>query len=818
MSVYTTKISRIMYASEEGYIIAKTENKMTVKGTVHHDPKELIGVSIEFVGEVVPNRQYNNNDFNFTQYMMKVSFSSFFLNKIVKVPLSVTDEIIKTYGEDLQSVIEDTPEKLLKIKGIGEKKLAKIIESYSKNKEMHELAEFLLPFGISSGRIEAIHDFFKKIKKDAIAQIKKNPYMLTRMARVGFARADEIAKKIGHKVDSPFRISQGIVHTIKNHIDENGHTYIMKDELYSKSMDVLYCEADEKIGNPLFILTEQLFIENLDLLLIEKNNQIEMIFDNAYSLPNIIKSERTIFNILKKYGENSNGPILSPERLEKYIEHREKENNFKFGENQKDAIRLSNQRQSIFFIYGLAGSGKTTVSRDALKIFSQVVSEDKIVVSSLSGVAANRAKNVTGYKGMTIHSLLGFQGKDWIYNKDNKLPYEVIMLDECSMVDSYLFSLLLEAIDFSKTTLMLVGDPAQLQSIGAGDIYANIIDSGLCKGVGLKEVFRQSKNQIINVFATEYIRQGKMLKDFDLEYKDFKYTPINITNGFQIKKNVTAAEWKVIREENNNSILREIEDVTKSHVQEIWGSIVKKDIFKYINGYQVISPQRIGILGVDNLNKVLQKIINPRTPKVKITVNDTTFMKFDKIIHLKNDNRKVCTREEYHGNKKNIIPFLDNQEGTTRVFNGQIGVVLDIVIEEDEPYAFVYFPNEGYVAMYEKSDFAKRIINLSYAMSIHKSQGSEFNVTVMPVTNSHYKMLNNQLFYTAFTRAKSKLYLIGEGFALKRGCTNIADTKRDTILSYLSNPEKGILPSSLCMDQQNTDENNLPNNGNISMP
>ena len=818
MNKYSSKITSIVWASEEGFIIARTANNMTVKGTVHHDPKELVGVNIDFIGEIVENKKYKTKDFNFNQYTMRVSFSSFFLNKIAKVPLAATEKVIATFGEDLQDVIEKNPSKLLTIKGIGEKKLQKIVASYAKNKEMHELAEFLLPFGITSNRIEAIHEFFKKINKDPIAHIKNNPYMLTRMARVGFSRADDIAKKIGHKVDSPFRIGQGIVHALKTHIDDKGHTYIMRDELYLKAVEVLNCEFDQENNIPNFSLTQSIFMDNLELLLIEKNKQVEMVFDSAYSVPNVIKSEKTIYNILKKYGNHSHGEVMSKEDVEKYIVEKEKENKFSFGADQKEAIRLANKRMSIFFIYGLAGSGKTTVSKDALNIYSKMTQSEKIVVSSLSGVAANRAKNVTGFNGMTIHSMLGFQGGDWKYNKDNKLPYDVIMLDECSMVDSYLFSVLLEAIDFSRTTLMLVGDPAQLQSIGPGDIYANIIDSGICQGVGLKEVFRQSKEQVINIFATDYIRNGKMLEGHKDSFEDFQYFPLDIQNSFQLKKELSPKEWTEVREGHNNEILQKIKSIAETHKKTVWEAAKNKDIFKYISEFQVISPQKIGILGVDNLNKVLQKIINPRNPSRQLNVNEITFKQLDKVIHLKNDNRKVCSKKDFARNKKNIVSYLDNMQTTTRVFNGQVGVVMDIVFDEEEPYAFVYFPNEGYVAMYEKSDFQKKVINLNYAMSVHKSQGSEFCTTVMPLTNSHYRMLNNQLFYTAFTRAKDKLYLVGEGYALKRGCTNIADTKRDTLLSYLTDSSKAKLQSSLQNEEKDNNLNNgiqPRNNGNL---
>jgi exodeoxyribonuclease V alpha subunit len=474
-------------------------------------------------------------------------------------------------------------------------------------------------------------------------------------------------------------------------------------------------------------------------------------------------------------------------------------------------------------LYGLAGSGKTTTSKDVLDLLGIVTDRNKTVVASLSGVAANRAKTVTGYDGMTIHSLLGFNpAEGWAYNEKNKLPHEVIMLDECSMIDSRLFNDLIKAIDFTKTILFLVGDPAQIQSIGPGDMYKNVIDSGVCKGVGLDQVFRQKDDQFINIFATKYIREGKMLEGHKRECGDFTFKDISIADGWKIKKEVSDTEWAKYRESNNQTILDEVSRTATLYKDYMAGLKESKNIAKYMSFFQAISPQKAGLLGVENLNTVLQKIFNPDVCAKSEDSKDivvTPFARygfFDKIIHLKNKNMKVCSVSDFRKNKHNFFDYIKDSTDTRRVFNGQMGIILDVKESAGQQFISVFYPNEKYITVYNKSDVMKGMIQLSYSLSIHKSQGSEFDITVLPVTYSHYRMLNNQLFYTAFTRAKNKLYVLGEESALKRGVTNVKDTKRDTVLALLFSADRernnapdieSIISNKLSEPNENNEDN-----------
>jgi len=787
---FKARIRKVIF-EKDGYIIAATDKKRTVKGNIHHASKELVGVDIEFSGKWVENKNYGGEDFSFNEYRIKTPFSLLFLHKIVGLPEKSAKLALDKFGDKLEDIIEKDPKQLLSIKGIGEAKLQRITSMFQENKGIHALAEFLAPLGVSINRIRKIQDFYKTKNKNAIREIKNNPYILTRMSGVGFKSADKLAMELEHDPASLFRISQGIIHAMQEYIDEKGNTYVDKTELFKTSSELLNIESSS--DNEGFSLDFSLYEKALSSLLAD-GKQIKMVRDDLFSSIKIYEAEKKIYDTVMKYANHSHGTVLSDKEIEAYIQNAEQEkgDGFKFGSKQKDGIRLANKRYAIFYLYGLAGSGKTTTSKDSLDLLSSMcTSKDRIVVTSLSGVAANRAKTVTGYTGKTIHSLLGYDPEGgWLHTAENKLDYDVIMLDECSMVDSMLFSALIDAIDFTKTTLMLVGDPAQLQSIGAGDVYKNIIESGVCHGVGLDQVFRQKDDQYINIFATEYIRQGKMLEGHKRELGDFVFKDISIPNGFKLRKEVSDDEWNKYRKENNERILNQIIYTAKIYKNNIEYLKKHKAVGKYMSYFQAISPQKAGVLGVENLNIELQKIFNPEVAmegensKKIIATATGKYGFFDKVIHLKNKNMVVASASEYKQHKNNFYDFIKSKKSQTRVFNGQIGVVFDIHTDKNgKQFASVFYPNENYIAVYSKADFSSGLIQLSYAMSIHKSQGSEFDIVTLPVSYSHYMMLNNQLFYTAFTRAKNKLYVLGEEGALKRGATNVKDTKRNTILS-----------------------------------
>ena len=787
----TVTIKKILFSSDD-FIIAITDKDKSVQGNIHHKPKEIEGETLELVGGYKEHPKYGTS-FHFTHYTVAGNYDMFFLTKMVKgITKKAAREILDKCGNRLDYIIENEPRALLSIRGIGEKKLQNIIDTFIENKPLKELSEYLLPFGITVNKIRQIHEYYLKKESSAILEIKKNPYILTRMDGVGFKRADDIALRMGTDVDSPFRIQSGIIYAIEKHCQEHGHTYAVIDALFQQTKEILDIEANKEASLEYqkngFVLEYKRYKVEIDYLLSD-NKRIGAVDSSRekISLPHLIKAEEYIEETLNKYAWTSRGDILPD--IEAYIDHKEQKNGFKFGKKQKEAIILGNKNYPIFFVYGLAGSGKTTTAKDISYIYETKVGKDKIVCCALSGVAAGRAGSVTGYASFTIHSLLGYQGKNgWEYNENNKLPYEFILLDEASMTDAWLFSLLLKAIDFEGgATLQITGDPSQLQSVGAGDVFRNIIDRKLAHGVGLDEVFRQNTDQVINVFATDNIRRGKVPKDYkSTSWEDFSFYAVEIHNSWGVKKSVTANEWSNIKEANNIKIKNTIVSIAERYR---WiSNLYTKDIKEYISAFQVITPQKKRELGVYALNNAIQEVLNPTKYKNTLVLETKKIKPRDKVIHLQNDNQKVCTTEEYKKYHKNMKALLENETLLEkRVFNGQIGVVINIDLENN--IIAVYYPNENYVTFYTKEDVNKNKLDLSFAISIHKSQGSEYTACVVPATSSHYMMLNNQLMYTAVTRAKKELYIVGESYAFEKGCKEILDVKRDTILSLEKNKE-----------------------------
>jgi len=779
--VIRTKITGIIFDSQDGFIIAKTEQGINVKGNIYHQAKEIVDVDIEFEGSRENHASFGES-FAFKDYRIVEHYSSFFLKNMVKgISTAMALDILQKIGspDRLDYIIENEPKLLLNISGIGPKKIETIITSFLENRPLRAIAEFLLPHGISVNKIRAIHDFYKDKKTNAIAEIKKNPYLLVKMDNIGFKRADEIAIKMGHSPDSSFRIKSGIVYVLREHCMDKGHTYATFDELFHESMEALNIEEVYQLEKEVFdVEIKELVLEGKDALSVEG-------FDNLITLPSLYKAERYIEFCLRQHGKERR--VAIHDDIELYIEDAEKRNGFTYGEEQKDGIRLANEDRAILYLYGLAGSGKTTVSTDIGNLYAMKYGKDSVVACALSGVAANRAKDVTGFPGYTIHSLLGYSNEGWGYNRDNKLPHSLVLLDESSMVDTILLAALFEAIDFTRTSIFMVGDPYQLDPVGPGMAYISVIKSNLCAGVGLTKVYRQSEDQVINVFATKYIRNGKVPPEYDERtYEDFSFTQVEIPNAWAVKNQSTPQEWKELREENNEKIAIAIKRIATRYKSSM--DLYTEDVSRYITEFQVISPQKKGPVGVSALNTLIQSVINPYNYKEVLEVGENIIKPRDKVIHLKNLVMSVCSKEDYKPYHTRLNDIPDSIKDQKKVFNGEMGVVLTIDTEND--IIAVLYPSNDIVVLYKKEHFATHKISLGWSITVHKSQGSEYRACVVVFTFSHYLLLSSKLTYTAVTRAKEMLYLVGEKAAFKKACEEVDRAKRNTLLSLFTQEEK----------------------------
>ncbi|MEM3265390.1 MAG: AAA family ATPase, partial [Thermoplasmata archaeon] len=384
-----------------------------------------------------------------------------------------------------------------------------------------------------------------------------------------------------------------------------------------------------------------------------------------------------------------------------------------------------------------------------------------------------------GYKASTIHSLLKFKGDGFEYNKDNKLPYKVILVDESSMINLSLFYSFLKALD-NNTIIILVGDDAQLPPIGEGNVFSDLLGKDYIPKVKLDTIYRQSSDSVLTYFAN-YIRQGEIPQELNRQssnFKDFAFIQKDIPNYWNLKKELSEKEMKEIRDQFYEEL--------QTDLLKLIGSVIKdKELtgIRKIWDVQVITAMKVTPVGTKALNDLLQQELN-NLYKQKITIRGYLLKQFDKVIHLKNQSMKTVSKKQYDDFRNKGLDLSDIWENSNdkRIYNGNLGIVIDID-EENEIFSVAYpDPNGGSTMVLYNFDDFHNIIDLGYALTIHKVQGNQFDYVFMPMINGFYIMLNNKLIYTAITRAKKKVYIMGQWTAFKHSCTNIDDTVRNTFL------------------------------------
>ncbi len=605
---------------------------------------------------------------------------------------------------------------------------------------------------LTSNMILRIYNHFKDKDRDAVDIISKNPYVLTEVRGVGFKTCDKIALSIGIDKYSQERIKALIDYTLLSQASDNGHTYLSTEQLMKLAEDYLYDDGSVKNDDLASIITnviadsEDYYCEN-----------------NIIALTGFTYQEDFIRKFIKQSADRSNRKV-SEEEAVKFINKKENQLGIKLSKEQYQAIfDIATKGTSIFLLCGYAGTGKSTISKIILDFYSEYFfRNEKIVCCAFTGMASKRIKDLTKYNSSTIHSLLGFKSSGFVYNKDNRLPYKVILLDEASMVNLGIFYRLIRAIP-EDAIFIMVGDDAQLPPIGAGNVFNDLLRYDIPK-VKLTKIYRQSSNSVLTYFAS-YIREGKVPQGYADWYSDWAFDKKDIPNYFTLKKELSDKQMKEVRDDHYEHIL----DTLMKQIDWLAGEQNIKGVQK-IWDMQVITPMRATILGAKNLNTILQTRLN--TVFHKSAVIRTFLLKqYDKVIHLKNKGMKYVDYADFK-----TANMSDTK--TARVYNGNLGIVLDIN-EEDEEF-YVRYPDNK-VVIYGFDDY-KNIIDLGYALTIHKTQGNQFKYVFIPMVNSFFIMLNSKLMYTAITRAIKRVYLIGQDYAFKRGCTNIKETARQTFL------------------------------------
>ncbi len=739
------QIDRILFEGEDGFFIAVLKSGEKVSGSYYESDIESIkGSAITLSGHWEEHKKYGKT-FKFEHLKVNQNELFFFLNKIIKgFTKKLSAELIEHFtAEGLVEILDNDIEKLLEFKGIKEKRLKKIQASWKQFRSMRRLGEFLSPFDVSPALLTTIATAMKNVDEPC-TKIKENPYVLTHINSIGFKRADELALKMGVSKENEGRISSAMDYVLLNYCEAQGNSCISKQILFSGLDELLMFTNKQN-------LYEAALIERVSegSIVIMKNERV--------SPARLYDAEKFLYDDFITRAKQEGNTLVKD--LDTFL----KESDLELGDQQKEAVAMINSGKNILFLVGYAGTGKSTTSRTILELLNTRYEAKEVMTCALSGIASQRISDTTGFESATIQSLL------LKHESQDTFPYSVILIDEASMINSSLFARLMRKIS-KKAIVIIVGDDAQLPPIGAGNILSDTLQLALAPIVKLTKIYRQSEEQAITLIAND-IRKGEV-PNYRQKYEDFEFVDVNIANYYALKQQLSAEELKNLRDENSQQIITEIVHRVVESIEKARYRLKNKQIKEYLNYFQVITPMKGGILGTTNLNKVLQEYFNPN-PKVCIKRGGLEFRLMDKVVHTKNENMTSWSAEGFK---------IGEDANQRRIFNGMSGLLFKI--EEEEEQAFVFYPNEDVVVVYEYGELQSHLM-LSYALTIHKVQGMEYDIVVIPMSFTHFIMHNTKLLYTAITRAKHRCILVGESGAFESACRRQEVTKRDTVLLEL---------------------------------
>lgn len=723
-------VENIVYRNDEnGYTVAKfsCDNKMyTIVGKLL---QVNVGDNLRLEGEFVSNSRYGSQfAFEGVEYVYPTTLAGiekYLGSGLIKGVGPVTAKaIVSKFKEDTLAIIEFNPLKLEQIRGISKNKAQSIGDSFRELKKFQATIIFLQTYNISINMALKIYEVYKDKTTDIV---KNNPYKLVEdIDGIGFLTADVIAKKIGIDPKSKYRIRAGLMHCLKDNSEKTGNTFIYKKELFLQAEKILGFEEDECL-DIFSAVMDEMKIESQILVFFENRHEIVML-SRYYYLESSVAQKLCL---LKYMSVSQNYDVESD------IVFFEKVNSIKLHSEQKNAVKTA-INSGVSLITGGPGTGKTTIIKCIINIFNQL--GKKVILLAPTGRAAKRLNESTGVEARTIHRALeiDFKSKgNFVYNETNPLECDAVIVDEVSMVDISLMNSLLKALP-RDCNLTLVGDKDQLPSVGAGNVLDDILTSGVFEVSMLTKIFRQEDSGLI-ITNAHLINSGKM-PIVDNKSKDFFFE----------------------QKQENNEICESIMELITHRIPNYLNIDSSK--------IQILAPLKAGICGTNSLNQKIQKNLNPPSlNKNELVMGASIFREGDKVMHVANN---------YNLSWKKKNGFLI-EEGQG-VFNGDIGYIYKIDRQTGE--TTVWF-EDGREAIYTKDVLSE--LTLAYAITIHKSQGSEFDVVVVPVIAGPPMILTRNLIYTAVTRAKSMVVLVGEKKHLSRMIRNDYTIKRLTLLKTL---------------------------------
>lgn len=640
------------------------------------------------------------------------------------IGVKTAKKIVELYGDETIDKILAEPEKLKEIAGLSAKNREAFVAKLQLNYGTELVLAKLAAYGIPNKLAFQIQETYKE---ETLEIVEQYPYRLVEdIQGIGFKIADQLAQQLGIESDAPERFRAGLIHTLLTQSMETGDTYLEARDLLAHTIELL--ESSRQVE-----LDPSLVADELAHLIEEgKVQNVETkIFENS-----LFFAEEGIRSNLLRLLEKGHQDRFKEEKILDAISQAEDDLGIHYDQIQKQAI-FDAITQKVFILTGGPGTGKTTVINGIISVYSQLRELDlkkkadlPILLAAPTGRAARRMNELTGLPSATIHRHLGMTGDDDTSHLDDYLDADFIIVDEFSMVDTWLANQLLSNIS-SNTKLLLVGDAEQLPSVSPGQVLADLLQIPSIPQTKLEKIYRQSQDSTIVTLASQ-IQKGLLPEDFTEKKADRSYF-----------------------EARNEHIPPMIERIASAAIRS---GIPAQDV-------QVLAPMYRGQAGIDQINSLMQNLINPvEKDQLTFEAPDCQYRQGDRVIHLVND-------------------------AESNVFNGDLGYIVDLLpakyTESKQDELTINF--DGNEISYQRSEWYK--IRLAYAMSIHKSQGSEFPVVILPITRSSHRMLQRNLVYTAITRAKSKLILLGEKSAFDYAVKNTGTARKTYLIERFGDVE-----------------------------
>ncbi|MBA3029350.1 MAG: AAA family ATPase [Desulfobacteraceae bacterium] len=804
-------VDRVTYHNQDsGWSVLRVspfDNPFQLETVIVHQTKVFAGATMEFHGAWTLHSKFGRQ-FKATRAIEKKPATTAALEKylgsglIKGVGPKTAKKIVGYFGHETLEVFEHEIKRLTEVQGIAQKKLTMISDAWVVHRAIRKVMMFLQSHGIST--LFAVR-IYKEYGDNAIEYVNEDPYRLARdFYGIGFFSADKVALSIGLDRNSPQRIRAGISHVLAAS-REFGHCYLTESQITARVNELLELNLDDRMPGDLDQMKQD------GLLMVRELKHPKGTVDSCYYSKSLYYDE---LYVARRISDSSAPVLVDRDRVQAWINRYYKAKSFSLSEEQADAVKgIVCEKFSV--LTGGPGCGKTTTTLVIVKLLEAM--KRRILLAAPTGRAAQRMMDVIGRESKTIHRLLEWQLDRFKRNEENPLAVDFIIIDECSMLDISLTASLLKGIP-PESQILFIGDADQLPSVGAGNVLRDIIGSGAVKCFELKKVFRQAQESLIIRYAHQ-INQGDMpfidspfkqpeiwQQKADCLFMDSEEATKDQLNfitrvkrfhdsgprepaqsdpnpyEFRIHEPVTPYETVFTIPKKFQHVNLEEVSKAKGRVEELlsvlkkvhpWSSlnyglsaldVVRKLYLEWIPKYygekteiQILSPMTRGSLGTVSLNRMIQESANPsRKGKAQLSVGERVFRVGDRVIHRRNN---------YDLN----------------VFNGDIGTIREIDAEE-LTLSVSFFP-DGRIIAYTQEAIPE--LDLAYAITIHKSQGSEFEAVILPVLTQHFKMLFRNLIYTGLTRAKKLVVLVGTRKALAMAVRNQDTSQRQTLLKEL---------------------------------